>query len=149
VPEIWTLGGITHETYNCTISCLFEHRFMFASDVCEGSCQPSRLDDFRSSYWVVMLFFRFISYVEIKRCIQPEKFGRQAGVFAGVFCRTAFGILFGDLDVKISSKTLTMPPDKAPESTALGAFPPSLRYGATSRSGVAVRVPIRRWLSFL
>ena len=29
-----------------------------------------------------------------------------------------------------------------------GAFPPSLRYGATSSSAVAVHVADRRWLNF-
>jgi hypothetical protein len=48
----------------------------------------------------------------------------------------------------------------APEPTAVsssrsfgakadGAFPPSLRYGATGSSAIAVHVASRRWLSFL
>jgi len=58
-------------------------------------------------------FFSFISYVEIERNIQTEKFSRQTVVFAGIFCRTVFDIFFGSMDVKISSKTLIMSPNNS------------------------------------
>jgi hypothetical protein len=35
---------------------------------------------------------------------------------------------------------MTMIPNKSPEPTAVGAFRPPLRFGATSRSAVEVRV---------
>ena len=83
-----------------------------------------------------MLLFDFISYVEIGRYIQSEKFRCETVVFARILCRTTFDLFFGSLDGKNGSKTLTMPPNKSPEPTAVGAV----------SSTVAVHVPHRRWL---
>jgi hypothetical protein len=40
---------------------------------------------------------------------------------------------------------MTVTANKSPEPTAVGAFPPSLRYGATSSSAVAVHVAGPAW----
>jgi len=85
-----------------------------------------------------VLFCDLDFYVEIERRTQPEEFCCQAGVFAGIFCRATFDVFFSFMADKIS-ESLTVPPNKSPEPTAVGAC----------SSAIAVHVASRRWLSFL